>query len=88
MGIGCRGLRRGGIYVNDMIEVSRADIKALCDAVEGEWQEYYWGYRGYVRCCCFCGADNHDDRGEQGEIIHKPNCPVLVAKDVMPKAAG
>lgn len=51
------------------------DVEALCDAVaEGD----SFDRDGYADCR-YCSAN---ETGKAGEVLHKPDCPVMLAKRI------
>lgn len=63
---------------------SAEDARILAEAIMEDYKDYYdggntiggWGYN--CRYCCSNYVSNYTD-----EITHEPDCPVLVAKDVL-----
>lgn len=75
--------------MNNLIEVSRDDLRIVTSAILSRWtHSYTCGSGREVVECSFCGKEQAVDYSKGGEVIHAPvherDCAFLVATSIAP----
>lgn len=63
-------------------QFKKEDVWAVAQAIEDSWRSYGGDSPDY---CSYCGMEFHWKTGNDAQ--HKPDCVVLIARDLLTRAA-